>query len=250
MDASDGTSQASPAFAGILALATQLRGADLGTVNPALAAIGPRGTAAGIIDVRAGYADSAYGVTGFSTAAGYDIASGRGTIYAPAFAPALVAQIHRQHGPGQPGEGQAQDELNRLQASISASASRVARGQAVTVTGKGFIPGRSPDGTTIDDGFGVYPAASRAVRGHERPPRRPGLHGAGTDLGRGNGYPHRTPAGLAATARRARSGRQRHRHGHHPHNRNGRRHVHADDHRPPADTDHFVPGQQSQPRLT
>ena len=101
-DASDGTSQASPAFAGILALATQLRGADLGTVNPALAAIGPRGTAAGIIDVRAGYADSAYGVTGFSTAAGYDIASGWGTIYAPASAPALVAQIDRQHGPGQP----------------------------------------------------------------------------------------------------------------------------------------------------
>ena len=48
MDASDGTSQASPTFAGILALATQLRHADLGTVNPALAAIGPRGTAAGI----------------------------------------------------------------------------------------------------------------------------------------------------------------------------------------------------------
>jgi Subtilase family len=156
MDASDGTSQASPTFAGILALATQLRGADLGTVNPALAAIGPRGTAAGIIDVPAGYTDSAYGVTGFSTAAGYDIASGWGTIYAPAFAPALVAQIDRQHGPDQPGR-QAQDELNRLQGSISASADRVARGQAVTVTGKGFIPGRSPNGTTIDDGFGVYP---------------------------------------------------------------------------------------------
>ena len=43
MDASDGTSQASPTFAGVMALATQLRGGrDLGTVNPALAAIGPR----------------------------------------------------------------------------------------------------------------------------------------------------------------------------------------------------------------
>jgi hypothetical protein len=33
----------------------------------------------------------------------------------------------------------------------------VASGQAVTVTGKGFIPGRSPNGTTIEEGFGVYP---------------------------------------------------------------------------------------------
>jgi Subtilase family len=156
MDADDGTSQASPTFAGILALATELRGADLGTVNPALAATGPRGTAAGIVDVLAGYTDSAYGITGFSTGTGYDIASGWGTIYAPAFVPALVAQIDRQHGPDQPSR-QAQDELNRLQANISASASQVASGQTVTVTGKGFIPGRSPNGTAILDGFGVYP---------------------------------------------------------------------------------------------
>ena len=94
----DGTSQASPTFAGILALATQLRGADLGTVNPALAAIGPRGTAAGIVDIPAGYTDTAYGVTGYATGPGYDIASGWGTIYAPAFVPALVRQIDRQHG--------------------------------------------------------------------------------------------------------------------------------------------------------
>jgi hypothetical protein len=156
MDASDGTSQASPTFAGILALATQLRGTDLGTVNPALYAIGPRGTAAGIVDVPAGYTDSAYGVTGFGTAAGYDIASGWGTIYAPAFVPALVARIDSQHGPDQPGR-QAQDALTQLQASISTSAGKVASGQTVTVTGNGFIPGRSPNGTTIKDGFGVFP---------------------------------------------------------------------------------------------
>jgi subtilase family serine protease len=35
MDATDATSQASPTFAGIRALATQVRGADLGMVNPA-----------------------------------------------------------------------------------------------------------------------------------------------------------------------------------------------------------------------
>jgi len=156
MDADDGTSQASPTFAGILALATQLRRANLGTVNPALAAIGPRGAAAGIIDVPAGYTDTAYGVTGFSTGPGYDIASGWGTIYAPAFVPALVAQINRQHGPFQPSQ-QARDVLNRLQSDITTSADRVASGQTVTITGNGFIPGRTPNGTTVLDGFGVYP---------------------------------------------------------------------------------------------
>jgi Subtilase family len=156
MDSSDGTSQASPTFAGILALATQLRGADLGTVNPALAAMGPRGAAAGIIDIPAGYTDSAYGVAGYATAAGYDIASGWGTIYAPNFVPALVAQINRQRGRDEPSR-QAQHALDRLEANISISANRVASGQIVTVTGKGFIPGSTPNGTTILDGFGVYP---------------------------------------------------------------------------------------------
>ena len=156
MDASDGTSQASPTFAGILALATQLRGADLGAVNPALYAIGPRGKAAGIIDVPAGYTDSAYGVTGFATAAGYDIASGWGTIYAPVFVPALVARIDSQHGPDQPSR-QARAALSQLQANISTSPPAVTSGQTVTVTGNGFIPGRSPNGTTIEDGFGVFP---------------------------------------------------------------------------------------------
>jgi hypothetical protein len=155
MDASDGTSQASPTFAGILALATQLRGADLGTVNPALAAIGPRGAAAGIIDVPAGYTNSAYGVTGFSTATGYDIASGWGTIFAPAFVPALVGQIDRQHGLFQPSV-QARLQLDRLEAGISASAYRVTSGQSVTITGTGFIPGRTPNGTVVEDGFGVF----------------------------------------------------------------------------------------------
>ncbi|HEY7143286.1 MAG TPA: S8 family serine peptidase [Streptosporangiaceae bacterium] len=156
MDADDGTSQASPTFAGILALATQVRGADLGTVNPALAAIGPRGTAAGIVDVPAGFTNTAFGVTGFATDTGYDLASGWGTIFAPDFVPALAAQVGRQHGPDQPSR-QAQDALNQLQGNISASAGKVASGQSVTVTGSGFVPGRSPNGTTIEDGFGVFP---------------------------------------------------------------------------------------------
>ena len=156
MDADNGTSQASPTFAGILALATQLNGGDLGTVNPALAAIGPQGTAAGIIDVPAGYTDTAYGVPGFATATGYDLASGWGTIYAPDFVPALVGQIDSQHGPGTPNR-QASDALSQLQANITTSAGQVATGQTVTITGNGFIPGSTPNGTTILDGFGVFP---------------------------------------------------------------------------------------------
>jgi subtilase family protein len=154
MDADDGTSQASPTWAGILALATQVRHGDLGTVNPALAAIGPRGTAAGIVDVPAGYTNSAYGVTGYSTAAGYDIASGWGTVYAPSFVPALVRQVDEEHGyPALV----ARAELDRLQSAVSASARVVPSGQTVTVTGRGFIPGSTPNGTSVVDGFGVYP---------------------------------------------------------------------------------------------
>jgi Subtilase family len=154
MDASNGTSQASPTFAGILALATQLRGRDLGTVNPALAAIGPQGAADGIIDVPAGYTNTAYGVTGAATGTGYDLASGWGTIYAPDFVPALVKQLNRQLVPP---SLIAQADLLGLETRISASSLSVRSGQTVTVTGRGFIPGSTPNGTTVEDGFGVFP---------------------------------------------------------------------------------------------
>lgn len=154
MDADDGTSQASPTWAGILALATQVKHGDLGTVNPALAAMGPRGAAAGIVDVPAGYTNSAYGVTGYSTGTGYDIASGWGTIYAPAFVPALVRQTDEQHGyPARV----ARAELQRLRSEVSVSARTVPGGQTVTLKGKGFIAGSTPNGTSVVDGFGVYP---------------------------------------------------------------------------------------------
>ena len=156
MDSTNGTSQASPTFAGVMALATQENGGDLGPVNPALYAIGPQGTAAGLVDVPAGYTNSAYSVTGFATATGFDIASGWGTIYAPNFVPALVTQIDSQHGPGTPSR-QAQGELNQLEASIGTSAGQIAQGKTETVTGNGFIPGSTPNGTTVADGIGVFP---------------------------------------------------------------------------------------------
>ncbi|HEY3906510.1 MAG TPA: S8 family serine peptidase [Streptosporangiaceae bacterium] len=157
MDATDGTSQASPTFAGVMALATQLRHARLGFIDPALAAIGPKGTAAGFVDVPAGFTDTAYGVTGFATGPGYDIASGWGTIFAPTFVPALVKQIDNMHGPLRTSR-QAHKLLLALNRNISASPRKATVGQTVTISGNGFIPGRTPNGTSVEDGFGVFPA--------------------------------------------------------------------------------------------
>ncbi len=156
MDSTDGTSQASPTFAGVMALATQLRHARLGFLNSALAAIGPEGTAAGIVDVPAGFTDTAYGVTGFATGPGYDIASGWGTIWAPTFVPALVGQIDSMHGALRTSR-QAHHLLLALDRNISASPRKATPGQMVTISGNGFIPGRTPNGTTQVDGFGVFP---------------------------------------------------------------------------------------------
>jgi subtilase family serine protease len=95
MDSHDGTSEAAPSFAGVLALATQLNGGrDIGPVNPALYQLGPKGAKAGIVDITSGN-DSATlrgtgaTVAGFSAAPGFDVASGWGTVNAATFAPAL-----------------------------------------------------------------------------------------------------------------------------------------------------------------
>lgn len=98
MEGIHGTSQSTPMFAGILALATQENGGKpLGFVNPALYALGPAGTANGIVDVTEGNNDW-QGVTGFDAGKGYDVASGWGTISADKFVPALVAEIHTLAG--------------------------------------------------------------------------------------------------------------------------------------------------------
>ena len=88
-----GTSEASPIFSGIVALADQVAGHRLGLINPALYALG---TAArhgvpgtGLVDITSG--DNSFaGVTGYPATAGYDLASGWGTIDAAKFVPALA----------------------------------------------------------------------------------------------------------------------------------------------------------------
>jgi subtilase family serine protease len=88
-----GTSEASPIFSGIVALADQVAHHRLGLLNPGLYLLGvlsqhgSHGT--GIVDVTSGN-NSFGGVTGFTAKAGYDLASGWGTIDAAKFVPALA----------------------------------------------------------------------------------------------------------------------------------------------------------------
>ena len=90
-----GTSEASPIFSGIVAMADQVAGHRLGDINGALYLLGFQSQlphfplATGIVDVTIG--DNSFnGVTGFPAAPGYDLASGWGTIDGAKFVPALA----------------------------------------------------------------------------------------------------------------------------------------------------------------
>jgi subtilase family serine protease len=88
-----GTSEASPIFSGIVALADQVAHHRLGLLNPGLYLLGvlsQHGShSTGIVDVTSGN-NSFGGVTGFDAGTGYDLASGWGTIDAAKFVPALA----------------------------------------------------------------------------------------------------------------------------------------------------------------
>ena len=88
-----GTSEASPIFSGIVALADQLAGHRLGLINPALYALGAlsqhTSLPTGLVDITTGN-NSFGGVTGYSATTGYDVASGWGTIDARKFVRALA----------------------------------------------------------------------------------------------------------------------------------------------------------------
>jgi subtilase family serine protease len=94
-----GTSEASPLFAGIVALADQLAGHSLGLINPALYALSAA-KAPGLVDVTTGnntvsflQNNQLYTVKGFQARAGYDLASGTGTVNAKLFVPELVRAV-------------------------------------------------------------------------------------------------------------------------------------------------------------
>jgi subtilase family serine protease len=86
-----GTSEASPEFAGIVAIADQVAGKPLGDLDPAIYAMGAAKNA-GLVDVTSGN-NSYNGVTGYTAVAGYDMASGWGTVNAAVFVPDLVAAV-------------------------------------------------------------------------------------------------------------------------------------------------------------
>jgi subtilase family serine protease len=94
-----GTSEASPEFAGIVAMADQLAGHSLGNINNRLYLLAHLGSAAGIVDVTSG--NNTFGpftnsdgtthtVVGYNAGKGYDLASGNGTVNALRFVPALA----------------------------------------------------------------------------------------------------------------------------------------------------------------
>jgi len=82
----------------------QVAGHPLGLINPRLYALAAHG-GPGIVDVTAGTntvsfdQNGLHTVTGFSAGRGYDLASGLGTVNAPAFVTGL-AGTHRRPGSG------------------------------------------------------------------------------------------------------------------------------------------------------
>jgi subtilase family serine protease len=92
-----GTSEATPLFAGIVALAVQVAHHPLGLINPALYAMAAQHLP-GLVDVAIGdntvsftQDGQSHTVHGFTAGPGYDLASGLGTVNAADFVPELAA---------------------------------------------------------------------------------------------------------------------------------------------------------------
>jgi subtilase family serine protease len=95
-DVYGGTSEASPLFSGIIALADQAAGHRVGNINSALYTLARHGAKAnGIVDVNDGTNNTYAGVTGYTAGNGYDMATGVGTVDALRFVPALARASRR-----------------------------------------------------------------------------------------------------------------------------------------------------------
>jgi subtilase family serine protease len=95
-----GTSEASPLFSGVVAIADQIAGHRLGWINPRLYAIGTNANK-GLVDVTIGNntftlldddGNPVFTVPGFQAVGGYDMASGLGTVDALRFTHALAGR--------------------------------------------------------------------------------------------------------------------------------------------------------------
>ena len=92
-----GTSEATPLFSGIVALADQVANHPLGVINQTLYSM-LGNPASGLVDVTSGNNTVSFiqggaldTVTGFNAAPGYDLATGLGTVNAALFVPTLAA---------------------------------------------------------------------------------------------------------------------------------------------------------------
>jgi len=186
MDGMFGTSEASPLFAGVLALATQQNKANLGPINPVLySRLGPAGIKAGIPDVTGG--DNSFTlpdgtiVPGFTAVKGFDVASGWGTVSAPAFVPALVAGTRADNQEAL-ARGQARAGLARLERAITLAPAAITSTATANLTGSGFLPSH-PVRIYVDGGYVATRRVSDTgtVRYLIRPSRlglKPGRHTA------------------------------------------------------------------------
>ncbi|PWI42722.1 S53 family peptidase [Streptomyces sp. ICBB 8177] len=97
-DVYGGTSEASPLFSGIVALADQVAGHRVGDIHTALYSLEKKSPYySGIVDVKDGTNNSYQGVTGYTAVKGYDMATGVGTVDAARFVPALAWESWKRH---------------------------------------------------------------------------------------------------------------------------------------------------------
>jgi subtilase family serine protease len=141
MNSASGTSEAAPLFAGILAMATQVKGSNLGPINEALYKTMARSPSRnGLIDVKSGNNTFNRGgiyVPGYTAAPGYDVVSGWGTVDASKFVPTLANATHHNLMPSQ-----AYGQLTALQHSLSITPSLFLSSTAtIDLTDTGFLPG-------------------------------------------------------------------------------------------------------------
>jgi subtilase family serine protease len=145
MNSADGTSESAPLFAGVLALATQRKGSNLGPINDALyTQLAKKPAANGLVDVTSG--NNNFGsIPGYTAVPGYDVASGWGSIDASLFVPALAKATKNNTTP----QDAAQD-LKALERTLSITPSRtLAPTATLDVTSTGFLPGH-PVTLTVD----------------------------------------------------------------------------------------------------
>ena len=93
-----GTSCSAPQWAGLVAIADQISGTNLGFINPGLYKIGadPTRYANDFFDVTVGSNQLFSTIPGYSASVGWDAVTGLGTPNAASLAPDLVAAVHGQ----------------------------------------------------------------------------------------------------------------------------------------------------------